>query len=287
MAVKFGPAGNSQSFYQQGYKSSLDMPRWLRNIGLSAYEYQCSRGVNIKEETARRLGEAARENGITLSIHAPYYINLATPDPVKREKTKGHLMKSLQAAQWMGATKVVFHPGGPSGMERSEALERAVQTLSEVIAEAGEKGLGNIFLAPETMGKASLLGTVEEVIELCSIGPSVIPTVDFGHLHAVTGGGLQGKEDFAEVLDKFAKFISKEAFNGLHIHFSPVEYTGAGEKRHRTLLDDGYGPPFEPLAELIKERKMNPVIICESAGRQAEDALEYQEIYRRRIMDGK
>jgi deoxyribonuclease-4 len=257
------------------------MPRWLRNIGLSAYEYQCSRGVNIKEETARRLGEAARENGITLSIHGPYYINLATPDPEKREKTRGHLMKSLQAAQWMGATKVVFHPGGPSGMERSEALERAVQTLSEIVLDAREKGLGDILLAPETMGKASLLGTVEEIIELCRIGPSVVPTVDFGHLHAVTGGGLKAKEDFELILDKFASCIPKEAFNSLHIHFSPVEYTGAGEKRHRTLLDEGYGPPFEPLAELIEERKMNPVIICESAGRQAEDALEYQEIYRR------
>ncbi len=281
MVVSFGPAGNSESFYQQGYKSSLDMPRWLRNIGLSAYEYQCSRGVNIKEETARRLGEAARENGITLSIHGPYYINLATPDPEKREKTRGHLMKSLQAAQWMGATKVVFHPGGPSGMERSEALERAVQTLSEIVLDAREKGLGDILLAPETMGKASLLGTVEEIIELCRIGPSVVPTVDFGHLHAVTGGGLKAKEDFELILDKFASCIPKEAFNSLHIHFSPVEYTGAGEKRHRTLLDEGYGPPFEPLAELIEERKMNPVIICESAGRQAEDALEYQEIYRR------
>jgi len=281
VVVSFGPAGNSESFYQQGYKSSLDMPRWLRNIGLSAYEYQCSRGVNIKEETARRLGEAARENGITLSIHGPYYINLATPDPEKREKTRGHLMKSLQAAQWMGATKVVFHPGGPSGMERSEALERAVQTLSEIVLDAREKGLGDILLAPETMGKASLLGTVEEIIELCRIGPSVVPTVDFGHLHAVTGGGLKAKEDFELILDKFASCIPKEAFNSLHIHFSPVEYTGAGEKRHRTLLDEGYGPPFEPLAELIEERKMNPVIICESAGRQAEDALEYQEIYRR------
>src|SRR5690554_6708599 len=90
MSIRFGPAGNARPFYEQGYKSSLDMPAWLKEQGLSAYEYQCSRGVNLKEETAVRLGEAARENGIALSIHGPYYINLATLDPEKREKTKGH-----------------------------------------------------------------------------------------------------------------------------------------------------------------------------------------------------
>ena len=279
MDVRFGAAGNSQSFYDQGYKSSLDMPAWLIEMGLGAYEYQCSRGVKLKEETARRLGEKARENGIALSIHGPYYINLATPDAEKREKTKGHLMKSLQAAKWMGATKVVFHPGATSGMKRLQAMERAVNTLSEVVAEAEEKGFGDIKLAPETMGKASLLGTVEEIIELCRTGPSVVPTVDFGHLHAVTGGKLETKEDFAEILDRVEKGLSKEAVINLHIHFSPIEYTKAGEKRHRTLLDEGYGPPFKPLAELIEERKLNPTIICESAGRQAEDALIFKQIY--------
>jgi len=281
MSVKFGPAGNSLSFYEQGHKSSLDAPGWLGRMGLSAYEYQCSRGVNLKEETARRLGETARENGIALSIHGPYYINLATPDPKMRKKTKGHLLKSLRAAQWMGATKVVFHPGGTSGMDRAEAMNRAKETLSEVIAEAEKEGLNDVKLAPETMGKAAFLGSLEEIIELCKVGPSVIPTIDFGHLHALTGGKLVVKEDFARVLDKVAEGISEEVVNNLHIHFSPIEFTGAGEKRHRTLLDEGFGPSFQPLAELIVERGLNPTIICESAGRQAEDALAYKEIYLR------
>lgn len=279
MSVKFGPAGNSRSFYEQGYKSSLDMPGWLKKLGLSAYEYQCSRGVNLKEETARRIGEAAMENGVALSIHGPYYINLATPDPEKREKTKEHLLKSLRAAKWMGATKVVFHPGGASGMDRSEAMERAKDTLSEVLLEADREGLGEIKLAPETMGKASLLGTLEEVIELCKVGTSVVPAIDFGHLHAVMGGKLLAKDDFAKILDRVEEGLSKEALVNLHIHFSPIEFTKAGEKKHRTLLDEGFGPPFEPLAELIVERGLAPTVICESDGRQAEDALAYKEIY--------
>lgn len=279
MNIRFGPAGNSRSFYEQGYKSSLDMPRWLNKLGLTAYEYQCSRGVNLKKETACRLGEMARENGIALSIHGPYYINLATPDPEKQERTKGHLMKSLWAAKWMGATKVVFHPGSTSGMDRKEAMKRAKELLFEVVSEAKKEGLGEIKLAPETMGKASQLGSLEEIIELCEVGPPVVPTIDFAHLHAVRGGGLVTKEDFAKILDSIAEGISKEAVRDLHIHFSPVEFTGAGEKKHRTLLDEGFGPLFEPLAELIVERGLNPTIICESDGRQAEDALAYKNIY--------
>nr|WP_027365446.1 TIM barrel protein [Desulfotruncus alcoholivorax] len=279
MQVRFGPAGNSDSFYAAGFKSSLDMPGWLAQMGLNAYEYQCVRGVHIKEETARKLGEAASRHGLALSIHGPYYISLATTDEGIKEKTKKHFLDSIRAARWMGAGVVVFHPGGSSGKDRAGNLKRAGDYLVELLKIAEAEGLGEVKVAPETMGKPSQLGNLEEVLELCTLNDKIIPAIDFGHLHAAGAGALGTEEKFAEVLDRIEEVLGKQSVKNLHIHFSPIEYTKAGERKHRTTLDDGYGPDFTFLARQIKKRGMSPTVICESSGRQAEDALVYRKIY--------
>ncbi|MTI80245.1 MAG: TIM barrel protein [Firmicutes bacterium] len=279
MSIKFGAAGNSDSFYEQGNKSSLEMPRWLAEMGLNAYEYQCSRGVRVKEEFCRKLGQEARDNDVALSIHAPYYINLGTEDPLIKEKTKGHILKSLRAANWMGAVTVVMHPGGGAKKDRNAAHQRIKTALEEVLEEVKAEGLEHIKIAPETMGKVNQMGSLDEILDLCTVADNVVPCVDFGHLHAVNQGSLTDKESFAVVLDKIHSFLGEEALKKLHIHFSPIEFSKGGEKKHHTTMDTEFGPDFTPLAELITERKMQPTIICESNGRQAEDALIFKKIY--------
>jgi deoxyribonuclease-4 len=286
MTIRFGPAGASASFYAEGNKSSLDMPEWLAKRGLNAYEYQCSRGVNIGEEMARKLGQLAAERGIQLSIHAPYYINLSTTDPKMRVKTRGHIIKSLKAARAMGAKVVVFHPGAGSGGDRKEILAGAKMFLKEILAEVEGEGLSGILLAPETMGKKNQLGALEEVLELCELGGQLVPAVDFGHLHAVTGGGFSEKASFAGVLDLIEERLGREYLQNLHVHFSPVEFTTAGEKKHRTTLETGFGPEFTPLAQLLVERKLTPTVICESDGRQAEDAIIFRDMYLKYLNEG-
>lgn len=281
MSVRFGAAGNSDSFYEQGNKSSLEMPAWLAEMGLNAYEYQCSRGVRIKEQFAGKLGAAARANNIALSIHAPYYINLSTEDPEMKQRTKGHIIKSMRAAQWMGAATVVMHPGGGPGKDRTASYNRAKNALAEILKAAADEGLINIKLAVETMGKINQIGSLDEILDLCTVAENVVPCVDFGHLHAVNQGSLIDKDSFAQVLDKISQSLGVDALKHLHIHFSPIEFTKAGEKKHRTTLEKEYGPDFAPLAELIIERNMEPTIICESNGRQAEDALVYKEMFAR------
>ncbi len=279
MEIKFGPAGNPDSFYQGGYKSSLDMPRWLEQMGLNAYEYQCVRGVHLKEETARRLGEAAVKHNVALSIHGPYYISLTATDPGIKEKTQKHLFDAMRAARWMGARPVVFHPGGSGGDNRTETLKQARRRLAELLDMAAGQGLGDIPVAPETMGKTSLLGNLDEVLELCTAGENVIPAVDFGHLHAAGAGALRDEEQFAAVLDRIEAVLGAAALRRLHIHFSPIEFSKGGERRHRTTLEEGFGPDFALLARQIVRRDMTPTVICESRGRQAEDALYFKRLY--------
>jgi len=278
--IRFGPSGNSESFYEQGYKSSVQMPAWLAKMGLSAYEYQCSKGVKISRETAEQLGKEACENDIFLSIHAPYYINMASPEKEKRESSKRYILESLQAACWMGAKRVVVHTGSCSKVSREWALETAIGVLREVIAEADSAGFQDIAICPEVLGKHNQLGSLEEIIEMCRIDERLIPTVDFGHLHARGMGCMNSVEDFELVLDKIENALGYDRLKNIHCHFSRIEFTTGGEKKHWTIDDIQYGPEFAHLAEAICKRRMEPVIICESRQRMAEDALKLMNIYK-------
>ena len=200
--VYFGPSGNSESFYNEGYKSSLQMPKWLKEKGLDAYEYQCSKGVKITQPTAEKLGNEARENGIKLSIHAPYYINLATDDEEKREKSVKYITDTLAAADFMGADRIVVHSGACAKMDRRVAMEYAKKTLKIALERSKELGLSHVHICPETMGKINQLGDLDEVIELCRLDDYLLPTIDFGHLNARGLGSLKEYSDYLEIFDK-------------------------------------------------------------------------------------
>lgn len=278
MYAKFGPAGNPEAFYEEGNKASVQMLAWLGKMQLTAYEYQCSRGVNIKEETARDIGQQAAKHDIAVSIHAPYYISLATEDEKIITNTQNHFFKSLEVARWMGADRIVFHMGGPGKQERAAAMEQVKRSFDKVLEEVEKRGLTGIYLCPETMGKQNQLGSLSEVIELCSMSEWVRPAVDFGHLHAVTGGQYSTQAEMEKVFDIVDQFLGAEAAKNLHIHFSPIEFTKGGEKRHWTFADP-FGPPYEPLIEVCAARGFTPRVICESAGTQAADALVMQKLY--------
>ena len=278
MSAKFGPAGNAESF---PYKSSVDAPKWLKEIGLDCYEYQCGKGVNVGEATARKIGLAAVEQGITLSLHAPYFINLANPDPESLQKTIGYITSACLAADWMGANRVIIHSGALMKRTRREAQEIALRSIKEVVRACDDAGFGHITLCPETMGKINQLGDLDEVLELCTVDERLIPCVDFGHLYARSLGVDDGAEAYCRMLDRMKEVLGEERASRFHSHFSHIEFTpGGGEKCHRTFdSDGGYGPDWAPLAAEVAQRGWSPTFICESAGTQAEDALTMKRIY--------
>lgn len=278
MSATFGPAGNAESF---PYKSSVDAPRWLHELGLDCYEYQCGKGVRVKEDTAVALGRQAQEHGIALSLHAPYFINLANPDPESQEKTIGYITSSCLVADQMGATRVVIHSGALMKRTREEAMNIALPFLKEIVAVCQDQGFGHITLCPETMGKINQLGDLDEVLRLCQVHESLIPCVDFGHLYARSLGKDEGAEAVERMLSRMESELGKDRASRFHSHFSHIEFTpNGGEKCHRTFDDDGgYGPTWEPLAQAVAERGWSPTFICESAGTQAEDALTMKKIY--------
>lgn len=279
--TRFGPAGNSDSFKEMGYHSGMGVPEYLEKMGLNAYEYQSGRGVRIGKESAASLGEKLAEKDIQVSMHAPYYISLSGVDEKKRvEGSLRYILQSAQAVDWLGGKRIIVHSGSATQITREEALALAKDTLTKAQAHLDAEGYQHIHICPETMGKVGQLGTIEEVVELCQVDERMIPCIDFGHLNARTFGEMNSREEFKYVLDLLENKLGEYRSKNFHVHFSKIEYTDpGGEKKHLTFEDTQYGPDFDPLAELLVERDCTPVIICESAGTQAEDAIKMKNIY--------
>ena len=275
----FGPGGNCDLFYAEGNKSTVQAPAWVKNYGLDAYEFEAGNGLTAGEATLRRIGEAAREQGILMSIHTPYFISLSGVDPEKRLKSIDYIQKSLWAAELIGADTIVIHSGSAAKISRDEAMRLSCDTLEKVLEAVGDT---KIKLGIETMGKVNQLGTLDEVIEQCKVdNKHYFPVVDFGHVNAREQGYFKSVDDYRRIFDKIAEGCGYEAAKDLHCHFSKIEYTSAGEKKHLTFTDDVYGPAFEPLMEAIARDGWTPRIICESDGTQGEDALAMKREYER------
>lgn len=279
MAAKFGPAGNSESFSAMGYKSSLQVPEYLVKLGLDCFEYQCGRGVNIGTEKATKLGHIAAENNITLSLHAPYYISMSSVEEEKRLNSIKYILDSARAVKAMGGNRIVVHTGSCGKISRERALELAIDTMRLSLKALDSEGLSDIHICPETMGKVNQLGTLDEVMALCAIDDRLIPCIDFGHLNARDLGILKTLNDFENIFLTIKNKLGSDRLKIFHSHFSKIEYTTGGEKRHLTFEDNVYGPDFEPVMELTNKYDCSPVFICESAGTQAEDAKMMKDYY--------
>lgn len=258
----FGPAGKPITMKTSDI---LKAPAFLREIGLNAMEYEAVRGVNIKEDKARALCLEARANGVRLSLHAPYFINLAGRKDVV-EASIERLKAAVEAAYWMGAYVVVFHPGyykdAPS---KREAVNRVVNALASVVEYRSQLNAKNVWLGPETTGKTSQVGDLNEVLEISSRVEGTRPVVDFAHLYARSGGKfIRSEKDVLKVIEEIEKNLGSWALKPLHIHFSKIEYGKSGEREHHRLDEEGYGPDFKHVCTALCETGVDAVVISES-----------------------
>ena len=277
--IRFGTAGTSDSFAALGYKNSLDIPAYTAEMGLDAFEYQCGHGVRLGLEKAAKMAAEAAARDLVFSVHAPYYISMSSLEEDKRLNSVHYLLQSAAVCKALGGRRIVFHPGSCGKQSREAALEKALDTMRRAQAALDEAGYSDMTLCPETMGKIGQLGTLDEVLALCRVDARITPCIDFGHLNARTLGGIQTKADYAAILDRLEEALGDERAKQFHVHFSRIEFSKGGEKRHWTFAQTQFGPEPAPLLELLAERKRTPVIICESAGTQAEDARWMKEVW--------
>ena len=276
---RFGPAGVPRMFRLMGAKLT-DVPKLLRTEELDAFEYAAVRWGQLpqmKKEDAEELGSEANKNDVLLSLHGSYFINLFGEREVV-EASKRRLIACAQAAEWMGAYVVVFHAGFYGKNSKAEAQRKCVETIKEVLATLKSLGIDNVKLGPETMGRHSQFGTLDEVLKVCQEVEGLQLVIDWSHLHARSGGGLRTVEDFRKIAVTAEEKLGTEAIRNMHCHFSKIEYTyKTGERCHHILDDQGYGPEFENLAKVISEFRLRPVMICETAVQDV-DARKMKDI---------
>ena len=246
-------------------------------MGLNAYEYEAGNGLSATAATLAAIGKSARDYNIKISYHTPYFISLSGVVEEKRLKSIDYIRQSLEASKLLGAHTIVVHAGSAAKITRDEAMRLASDTLSRTVDTLDTYG---IKIGIETMGKVNQLGTLDEVLELCRIDSAFVPVIDFGHLNArELGGAFMCVDDYMRVFDKIDRLMGFEVLDSLHCHFSKIEWTGSGEKKHLTFEDTVYGPDFEPFVEAIYKANISPSVICESAGTQSDDALSMKKYY--------
>ena len=277
--IKFGPSGNSNSFYEKGYKHTTQAPEYLTDFDLDCFEYSFGRGVTVSEQKAIDIGEAFSSAGIEISVHAPYFINFATPEDEKAQNSYRYVLDSAKFCKFFGGKRIVFHPASQGKATREEAVTRTIDRLKRLTDYVYLNDFEDLMFCPETMGKMAQIGTVEEIVEFCKIDKIFIPTVDFGHVNAREQGSLKTVDDYLSRLKYMISELGYERMRNFHVHFSKIMYSGKGEVKHLTFADEIYGPDFYPLAVALKKLDLHPYVISESDGTQAEDAKQMKEIY--------
>ena len=277
--IKFGPSGNSESFFAAGYSKSEDSAVWVKNKGLDCFEYSFGRGVNITDQKAQSINKAFNENGVEISVHAPYFINLANPDGEMAEKSFGYIIDSAFKCLLMGGKRVVFHPASQGKMKREQAVALAKKRFYKLAELIYSHNLQSVKFCPETMGKLGQIGTIEEITEFCKIDGVFTPCVDFGHVNARECGSLKTERDFSDRLSYMIGELGKNRMQNFHVHFSKIEYSAKGEIRHLTFADEKFGPKYEPFLSALKLSGLTPYIVSESAGTQDDDALTMKKYY--------
>ncbi len=272
--TRFGPAGFPMGCPKE---EAFD---YLHKLKLGAMEYQAVRRVPTKLDKLMEIGKQAKEKDIVLTLHAPYAINLASKEEDKILKSVERLYLSAKAAEAIGATHVTFHPGYYSGRSPDEALRLATKALAGLVLRLKDENI-RVELGPETTGKPSQLGSLDEVLRMAEEIDGIWPTIDFAHIHAREGGSVKGREDYAKILDEIEGRLS--TLDGLVVHFTEVELTasGKGERMHHEL-GSGYGPDFRPLAEEMVEREVKWLVISESPLLE-EDSLKMKRIYKKAL----
>lgn len=271
--LRFGTAGIPHSASQ---RHSSDGIAQVRALGLGCMELAWVQKVSIGDAKAAEIKAVAQEYDVVLSVHAPYYINFNSRDPKVVTASRARLLAAARKGWLAGARNIVFHAAFYHDGPPVVAYERLKKHMVEITGVLREEGNG-VVLRPETTGKASQFGTVEELIALSREVPSVLPCVDFAHLHARSGGAYNSPQEYAHILHLIEEGLGRAGLDDMHIHVSGIEYTDKGERKHLNLANGDL--LSRELVQVWRDFDIGGTVICESPNLE-EDALALQALYR-------
>jgi len=268
----FGTGGVPNSAPKRDSISGIER---IRELGLDAMELEFVRGVKMSQETAQGVGQAAREEGVILTAHGAYFINLNGESEEKNAKSRQWVLEAARAALWVGGYSVTFHAASYRGMPPSQVYDIVRDQFGQILDVLKSEN-NTIWVRPELTGKPTYFGEVEELIRLSREFPTVLPCVDFAHLHARTNGGYNTYEEFAQVLNQIKDALGSQALQEMHIHLSGILYTPRGERKHVNLEESDLN--YRELLQAFRDFDVRGVVICESPNLE-EDALLMKATY--------
>lgn len=269
----FGPAGVPHAAKR---RSTIEGVRTVRELGLDAMEIEFVRGVRMSETMAQKVREEAQNLGIVLTVHAPYYINLNSDDPNKVEASKERIYQSAKIGFIAGAWSVVFHPGYYGKRSSEETYRRIRDAVRDVVERLKSEGI-DIWLRPETMGGLAEFGSLEEVVKLSQdLDLSILPCIDFAHIHARSRGGYNSYEELRQLMEYIERELGKDALHSMHIHVSGIRYGDRGEIEHLNLEESDLN--YKAVIKVLKEFNVAGVVISESPNLE-EDAILLKKLY--------
>jgi len=247
----------------------------IKELNLEALELGWVRAVRVTEETCAAIQSTGREQDVSISIHAPYFINLNASEE-EWVNSRKHLMDSAIYGNLAGATDIIFHPGSYFGKPASEVLPIAIQRLEGCLQELRSAG-NKVILRPETMGKSAMLGSLEDTLAMAKALPGVEPCIDFAHLHARPGdGSINSYDEFSRILEQYGKVLGQNALSRLHIHLSGIQYGEKGEREHLPLKESDLN--LEALFHALADFHSHGRILCESPIME-DDAVYMKELW--------
>jgi deoxyribonuclease-4 len=291
---KFGVAGFPPAFFESEYRKKREnIFEWLSSLDLEWIELQNTYGVKMKDEQAILYRNLSERYEIGISLHAPYYITLASGDKDIVKRSVERIFQCFHLATVIGANRIIVHPGhfpGTSKEERRSGLNQLISVLLQIKSDVPP----DIFLYAETAGKKSQLGSIEEIIEICSRVSYVKPCIDVAHVHGFRDGTLTSASSICDILDLLERELGRLVFEDIHFHMYPVEVDKHGEKKHRAFHDrihsrqlslfetdhnNYYYPRAEHFIAAIKKRKISPVVVCEALNSQEQGACIMKDLY--------
>lgn len=274
LVIYLGPAGVPTVSEEKTTPAGI---KCVSELGLNAFEVEFVRRVGMSNEMAKEVGKIAKELNVRLSVHCPYFVNLCSQEKEKLEASKKRILDSVERAHFMGADVAVFHPGFYGALTLEQAYEAVKKSCKDIIERMKSKGIEDVKLGLETMGKQSTFGTLEEIIRICREVKGCAPVIDWAHINCRSAGGLKGQEDYAKIFDELKPLKLKH----LHSHVTGAEYTeveaGRGNEKHHLTID-AKKPDFEPLVREILKRRIDITLISESPILE-QDALVLKEMF--------
>ena len=272
--LRFGTAGIPISTEK---RNTLNGIRRVRELGLDNMELEFVRSVNISEEKAPGVKEIAKKNDVELTSHGQYFINLNSQEEAKITASKQRIFKAAKIASLCGARSMTFHAAYYMKQDPEKVYAKVVAGFKEVLKRLQDES-HSIIVRPETTGKASQWGDLQETVRLSEELEQVLPCIDFSHLHARTGGKNNTTEEFRDQLSLVEKKLGREALNNMHIHLSGINYSEKGERNHLILEESDMN--YKDLLKVWKEFKIKGVVVCESPNIE-QDSLLLQKFFKK------